>query len=59
MALERMAYKDPLIYLIHKESKSCKGCVHAKPFIMLGRSYEACAKGKPFGKKYKLYREDK
>lgn len=57
MELEKSAYKDPMKWLMEKQDRSCKGCIHAKPFVMLGKSYEACAKGRVFGVKCKLYKE--
>ncbi len=57
MALERNAYKDPMKWLMDKQERSCKGCIHAKPLVILGHSYEACAKGRKFGVKCKLFKE--
>ncbi len=57
MALVSLAYQDPMKYLIAKQERSCKGCIHNKPFIMLGKAYDACAKGRKFGVKCKLYKE--
>jgi hypothetical protein len=57
MALEKSAYRNLLDYIIIKENRTCRGCIHAIPFVMLGKSIEACAKGRKFGTKCKLYKE--
>lgn len=57
MALERNEYRNPLDYIIFKESKTCRGCQHKKDLTMMGKVYELCSLGKPFGNRCKKYRE--
>ena len=59
MALERNAYRNPLDYIIFKESKTCKGCEHKKDLQILGATYELCSLGKEYGKRCKKYKEAK
>jgi len=59
MALERSAYRNPLDYIIFKESKTCAGCENKKDLVMMGETYELCSLGKPFGTRCKKYKESK
>lgn len=59
MALDKRAYQNPLDYMIWKESKTCKGCIHSQPLTILGVTHELCALGKKHGTRCKKYQEDK
>ena len=59
MALEQNAYRNPLDYIIFKESKTCAGCQHQKDLIIMKKTYPLCSLGKEYGKRCKKYAEAK
>lgn len=59
MALESKAYRDPLQYLIQRESKTCAGCDHKKYLVLMGKRYELCSLGNTYGVRCRKYREAK
>jgi hypothetical protein len=59
MALPKAQYNDPLSYLLWKESKTCKGCIHSQPLTILGVTHQLCTLGKKHGTRCRKYQEDK
>ena len=49
--------RDPAEIYERKEAKSCAGCQHVSSTTILGEPRPICAKGKPYGRKCKLYVE--
>ncbi|MFC6520117.1 hypothetical protein ACFQAT_10385 [Undibacterium arcticum] len=52
-SMRRGDYRDPLVILIERESRTCKGCAFAK--VAWDRQF--CSKGRSFGKRCKNYVE--
>lgn len=55
--LRRWEMGDPAIAYERMESATCKGCQHISSIEILGERRPICAKGKPYGRKCRLYVE--
>jgi hypothetical protein len=56
-ALPAHFYRDPLEVAMAREARSCKGCAHDETYEFAGNKVKICAKGRPHGKRCKLFRE--
>lgn len=48
---------DPAEAYERKEARTCAGCAHISSITILGESRPICGKGKPYGRKCRLYVE--
>ncbi len=47
--------RDPADIYEQQEARTCAGCTHVSSIEILGDRRPICAKGKPYGRKCKLY----
>ena len=49
--------RDPAEIYEQRESRTCAGCEHVSSTEIMGERRPICAKGRPYGRKCRLYAE--
>ena len=58
MVMPAAAYRDPLMWLLSQEARTCAGCIWQLQLSRGDKGLMFCTRGKPHAKRCKKYQEE-